>query len=81
MGLALRNVIHRMPKRLRVYRQSRMDQRMKGAAIAGAGWAYRPAPSMPERLRIAVASTLEAEAWHLRQIEERCDAYAAGWYD
>lgn len=76
MGLAIRHTSQRMVPRLHAYHVRRQEQRLKGAERAGASWAYRTLKTGQGR-----AAQCQAEAWHARQIQERCDAWFDGLYD
>lgn len=81
MGLPIRNVARGMSPRLVAYRARVQVWREAKARIGGTSWGAPVAPRLAEQGRIAVAGMREAEAWQRRIIQERCDAYLAGWYD
>ena len=81
MGLAIRYTSQRMTPRLRAYHAQRQDQRLRGAAIAGASWAHRSLHAGKSPERVARAAQRVAEAWQARHIQERCDAYFSGLYE
>ena len=80
MGLAVRHIVENMGHNLHAYHVRRQDQRLEGAAIAGAHWAKHTMRGEGSAEGIAQRAQSAAEAWHARQTQERCDAYFDGLY-